>query len=206
MLPRLGAVAQEHGRPEREGEDDGYVVEVEERCEQEPKGEGPRCAEHWPGVAGLQGDRECDQGEARPPAIPTEGGAPHQKLGMERRKQKQAYLRAGARKERGDLEEEYCQAGVGDQTGENIDPAEGWQDAVGKVRQEVHAGRVNISFGVVTDDFPGRRGDVMERGYLVVVEVPHRENSDGQRRGDQEEGGRESAGGELTRHNERCVA
>ena len=97
---------------------------------------------------------------------------------MERREQKQADLRAGAVEERGDLQQKDGQAGVNEEAGKEIHPAEGREDEVGKVGQQIHARGVKVTRGCVPDDLAGGCEDEVQRRYLIVVEIAYGEQRD----------------------------
>src|ERR1019366_390560 len=92
---------------------------------------------------------------------------------------------------------------------EKIEPSERWQDAVGEVRQQIHAGRVNIPFRGDPDDVGGRGSNPVKGRYLVVVQIAHGEDSDREREGDQQECGRERTwrrpGVRLRLHDDSCL-
>ena len=176
-------IAQEHGCGERGGEEEGDVVEVEEAASSRPRIRPRVRLRLGLELRWLERDGEGDEGEAGPPAVPAEGGAPHQQLGMERGEQQQARARAGAAEERRDLEQEDGEAGVEQQAGKEVHPAEGRQEGVGEVGQQVHAGGVEVGMGGEAKDFGDGRDDDVERGDLVVVEIAHGEQGDGECRG-----------------------
>ena len=191
--PRFGTIAQEHGCSEREGEEEGDVVEIEEARQQQAQDEPTRRADAGAWVARLEGNRERDEGNAGPPTVPANGGAPHQQLGMERREEQQADLRARASEERGDLQQKGGQAGVEEQRGKEIHPAEGRQDGVGKVGEQIHARWVEVAGGRVLNDRVDGREDEVERRDLVIVEIACGEQHHAKCSGDEQEGGGESA-------------